>query len=374
MPLRADLRTFPGLSHAAFQHPLDRQALANLEKVPLLPLLTRKLSEAWFERFYRVERVSGNLRVSERQFPSLYRDLRRMAEVLDLPELPTLFLDSNPVINAFAMGIEDYYILVTTGIIELMTEEELRAVIGHELGHIKCQHMLYMTMVNILTQFGTVILDRLLPNVAQVASLAIQLALLEWYRKAEFSCDRAALLATQDPDVVCSALTKLAGWSSDVPAEFDLDEVKRQAQDYQELGADSIMDKVIKVAILMQQTHPFPVVRVAEISKWVESGEYQAILDGRYQTTAAFAPSPQPAQPEAPTGPCCPACGAAVRSGARFCSECGTDLTATPTCSGCHSPIQPDWRHCPACGRALAGPSGPVQAAEPPPPEPSAGN
>jgi Zn-dependent protease with chaperone function len=367
MALREDIRTFPGLSHLAFQHPLDRQALDALEKVPLLPQVTRKFFEFYSERFIRVSQVSSSLRITPRQFPSLYKQYERMGEVLDLRELPTLFLQTSPEINAYAMGSEDYFIVATTGLIQLMNEDELIAVIGHELGHVKCEHMLYTTMVNFITQFGTMILERVLPNIAQIASMSIQLALLEWYRKAELSCDRAALLATQNPEVVCNALAKLAGWSDDRVEEFNLEEVKHQADDYEELDDTSVINKVVKLMVLLQQTHPFPVVRVKEISQWATSPEYQAILRGEYRRREAVrAPAPPVTRPSrvAPTpaktaaGAQCHACGSALRPGARFCSVCGADLQSPArTCGQCHSVVQPDWVHCPTCGNRLTSES-----------------
>ena len=333
MPLREDLHDFPGLSHTAFQHPLDKQAIAALEKVPLLPQVTAKFSEIWSEKFIRVMQTSSSLRVSARQFPTLYRDYERMAHVLDLRELPTLYLRTSPEINAYAMGISDYFIVVTTGLIELMDEDELLAVIAHEMGHVKCQHMLYTTMVSFLTMFGSAVLDKLLPGIAQFASMGIQLALLEWYRKAEFSSDRAALLATQNEPAVSNMLAKLAGWSSDLPAEFNLDEVKRQAQDYEELDDTSVLNKVIKLAVLLQQSHPYPVVRVAEIAKWADSDGYQRILRGDYARLHEPSPDrqtpPQQGTPQANAERFCPACGAKISEAARFCASCGADIGAT---------------------------------------------
>lgn len=282
MALKPNLQTFPGLSHQAFQHPLDSQALAALSKIPLMPQLTRSISEGFAERYVRVRYISGSLRLGMRQYGSLYREYIRMARALDLRQLPQLFLITDPVPNAFATGCKAHFIVVHSGMLDLLSENELLAVLGHELGHVKCDHMLYTTMVQLLSTLGSAVVDLCLPGVGAVAANSIQLPLLEWYRKAEFSCDRAALLATQDLDAVCGGLAKVAGFSKHLAGEINIQEVVRQANDYEELGADSLVEKAIKLAVLLQQTHPYPVIRVREIMAWANSEEYTGILRGQY--------------------------------------------------------------------------------------------
>jgi hypothetical protein len=163
----------------------------------------------------------------------------------------------------------------------------LLAILGHELGHVKCNHMLYMTMVNLIRQYGAgYLIASLLPPVAgTVVSYTIQLALLEWYRKAEFSCDRAALLTTQNPEAIAGALAKLAGYSKHLPEpEFNIEAIKDQAQEYDDIGADSTVDKLVKLWLLMGRTHPHPVVRAREIANWSASEDYHRILAGDYAT------------------------------------------------------------------------------------------
>lgn len=76
MALSADMKEFPQLSHQAFQHPLDRQAIESLSKIPLLPQFTRFLSEKVAERFMRIKHVSLSIRVNARQYPSCSSNLR----------------------------------------------------------------------------------------------------------------------------------------------------------------------------------------------------------------------------------------------------------------------------------------------------------
>jgi RNA polymerase subunit RPABC4/transcription elongation factor Spt4 len=172
--------------------------------------------------------------------------------------------------------------------------------------------------------------------------------------------------------VVCTALAKLAGWSDDRIEEFSLEEVKRQADDYEEMDDTSMINKVVKLMVLMQQSHPFPVVRVKEISQWAASPQYQAILRGEYQKKEAVRAPARPVAPPArraptpvktATGAQCQACGSATRPGAHFCSVCGADLqSAARTCSQCHSLVEPEWLHCPTCGNRLTSESAPEAA------------
>jgi len=279
-------KQFPDLHYRAFQHPLDREALKALEKVKFLDVVIKKFSEWFSEKNFRLLSISDNIRLSPNQCPSIYNGFVEAAKILDVRKLPEIYVDSEHTINAYAFGMENYTITLCSGLIDMLTEDELLAVIGHELGHIKCDHMLYTTMIHILTKFGTKLLNSFLPmGIGAVATTGIQVAIYNWYRMAEFSCDRAALLVVQEPQVVDRVLTKIAGYSHKIMAEINLDEVIRQADEYEEAG-DKLMEKIMKLLQIIGHTHPMPVVRVKEIMKWSQSQEYRNILAGNYLTTA----------------------------------------------------------------------------------------
>jgi Zn-dependent protease with chaperone function len=269
MPLRPDLKVLPELSHQAFQHQLDRQATQSLSKVPLIAAFTRFLSEKVAERYMRIKHTSSSIRVNARQYPSLHRQYVKMALTLDVRKLPELYITTSMQINAFAMGMENYSIVICSALIDMMTEDELLAIIGHELGHVKCDHVLYNSAANSLRNFGTAIIEQALPmGVGQVASLGLQLALLDWSRKAE---------------AVAGALGKLAGYSKNLEDDLNLEEVINQADRYHEIGEDSMIEKLMKLYSYVQETHPYPTVRVSEITKWAQSEEYERILSGQYR-------------------------------------------------------------------------------------------
>jgi Zn-dependent protease with chaperone function len=332
------------------------QARAALEKVPLLPFISRKLSEAYIEKMYRITYVSSALKVSLNQYPNLYKKYLRLARILDIRKLPDLFIFLSPEINAFAMGQNDYFIVITTGLIEHMTEDELLAIIAHELGHVKCDHLLYNNVAHILQTFGSNILDQLLPGVGGIATMGAQLALLEWSRKAEFSCDRAALLAVQDVNIVASALAKLAGHSKFIDGdEFNMAQVSAQADEYEDIGTDSLWERGIKLFALLEQTHPYPVVRFAELLRWHEGAEFRTIMEGSYERSSDDPVAPTNGiEIRTPTALMCPSCGVIAPLDAAQCVPCDRALTeAQIVCAGCRRPIESNWVSCPICGNRL---------------------
>ena len=156
----------------------------------------------------------------------------------------------------------------------LLDDEELHTILGHELGHIMSGHALYRTILFLILTVGL----RGLPFLAGIALLPIQIALLEWYRKSELSCDRAGLLASQDAVASMRMFMKMAGGGK--PEEMDLNAFMVQAKEYEQ-GGDA-MDGVYKVLNTLFMTHPFHTLRAAELQRWVEGGDYDRILRGEY--------------------------------------------------------------------------------------------
>ena len=348
---------FPHLSAAAFQHPLDIQATRSIGKIPLLAPTMKKLSGTFLERQVWLANISGSVRLGPEQGRSVYQKFVRAAQILDVPKLPDVFVSSENVLNATAFGMEHYQITLYRDLLDFMTEDELLAIIGHELGHVKCQHMLYKTLAYILRAFGVEALNMLLPvGTGNLASIPLQLAILHWERMAEFSCDRAALLVVQDPEVVASALTKLAGGSQRILPELNLESVLAQAQLYDE-GSDSLLEKIVKIRMMLFQTHPLPIIRVKKIMEWAESDEYQSIIRGEYIRDAP----PLAAGFPDPVATMCGNCQHLNPTTAAFCIECGSNLRGQARiCTSCEMEIKPKWRICPGCGTSLVTAEQPV--------------
>lgn len=266
---------FPEISTRAWEHPADRSALVALRKLSGFDEILKKLAGLVSERSVRLMFLATAVKTSERQFPELYDMVRDAAYLLDLEKVPDLYVTQDPTVNAMCIGMDTPVVVVTSGLVELLDEEELRAVIGHEVGHAMSGHAVYRTMLLILTNFAARIAWIPLGNLAVMALIT---ALKEWFRKAELSCDRAGLLAGQDLQASMRGLMKLAGGHN--LAEMNVDAFLEQAEEYEKAG--DLRDGVLKLLQVLPQTHPFAVVRVAQLKKWAESEEYRSILAGAY--------------------------------------------------------------------------------------------
>jgi Zn-dependent protease with chaperone function len=271
-PIRT-VRTLTDIDPRTWEHPADRAALAALRRIPVFDEVLRRVFGLFGEKPIRLSFQANAVRVGPRQFPDVYKVYRRVLRTLDSPEDYPLFISQTPVVNAGAYGMNHPFIILNSGSLRLFDEPEQTYLIGHELGHIMSGHVLYKTMTVLLIQLAQMGFP-----VVGLAARVVLMALLEWSRKAELSCDRAGILAVQEPEAALMAFMKLAGGGS--VEETDLNEFLVQADEYR--GGGDVADAVFKVLNLLGETHPFAVLRAAEARDWIEKGEYDRILRGEY--------------------------------------------------------------------------------------------
>jgi Zn-dependent protease with chaperone function len=264
-----------GISSRAWEHPADRGALTALRELRGFDDVLKVLNGLWNERAWRLEFLGGAIKVSERQYPAVHRVFASAAATLDLRELPELYVAPDRSLNGMCIGMSNPFIVVHHGAVELLDEDELRVLLGHEIGHLMSGHAVYRTMMHILT--GWIVSLSWLP-IGSIALRAIVAALREWWRKAELSADRAGLLAGQDPGAALRLLMKLAG-GGDL-SQVDTTAFLEQAAEYEKTG--DLRDSIIKLRMVMGRTHPLPVARAAELRRWIDAGDYGRILAGEY--------------------------------------------------------------------------------------------
>jgi len=274
MSLPVEAYRLPGISPRAYQHPADRAATAALGRIPYLDQVVRQLVALGYERALRAVSLGSAVRLGQDQLPGVWVLHRQACNALDIEQVPDLYLTQFPFANAAAIGTKKPIVVINSELVRLLDDDGRRAVLAHEAGHVHSDHVLYHTALIILLQIGT----RPLPTLAGLPLLAIRLALLEWFRAAELSCDRAAALVTRDPLAVCRSLMVLAAGAA--AEDLSLDAFIAQASEYDEGGSGA--DKLTKLVNDMHLTHPMPVRRVRAVLDWVRGGDYDRIKDGEY--------------------------------------------------------------------------------------------
>lgn len=287
-----------------FIHPEDAAALRQMESIPGFAALVKKVLAIGIENLQYGLNMASSIRLSECQLPEIYRHLPPICKRLGISE-PEFYLQMDPNPNAWTMGDTRIYIVVTSGLLEMMSNEELDAIIAHECGHILCRHVLYHTVAQWISSG--------LANWGIFGTLAtpVQFALLYWYRKSELSADRAASIITS-PEIVANSMARLSGGPQNLTSQINLQEWALQADEYDKIQNNGLWNKTLQLAAIAGLDHPFSAVRVREILKWGESEQYRMIMNGGAM--------------ENHSGHTCPQCGCPIDDGWHFCRNCGCKL------------------------------------------------
>jgi Zn-dependent protease with chaperone function len=269
------------ISPDAFIWPADKVALDNIQKLPVLPQLIHQFNKLAIDRISYVHNTASAIRCSPDQLPTLYKLLREACKVLDVSE-PELYVRFDYRPNAFTAGVERTYVVLHSSLLDSLTDDELLYVIGHELGHVKCGHLLYRTIAIVLIHLFDAVGKATL-GLSSLVTLGVVSVFYEWIRQAEFSCDRAGLLACQDPKVALSATMKMGAGSSRFNSELDMDAFMQQAREHSErTGPEGVAKALLFLLYKWQLSHPEFVYRAKAVDDWVKSGDYEKILSGEY--------------------------------------------------------------------------------------------
>lgn len=295
-------KTLINLQSTQYEHRFDREALESVRKLPGFDSVVNFVLDWTMIKWHVVQLCGSNFHVTKESCPELYKMVHESAETLDIDRLPDIYTQWSYGINAYTTGYKDNTILVLqSGSVDLMPDPELTFVIGHEMGHIKSGHVLYHMMVQFFAQIisSTVLAGKFI--------IPIQLGLNYWYRMSEFTADRAGLLACQDLEAALRAIMKMAG----LPKRyFNISDPKvfaKQAKEFMTKYGDTT-DKIIRNISILDDTHPWTVMRAYELIKWVENGEYDKIIRGN-------------------AGKTCPMCKKAVDPKLEVCPVCGYRFT-----------------------------------------------
>lgn len=286
-----------------FIHPEDAAALQQMESIPGFPALVKKFYALGYEKLYYGTNMASNIRLSEKQLPNLYHHLPPICAKLGIPE-PEFYLEMNPMPNAYTFGDTKVFITITSGLVEMLNDDELNAVIAHECGHILCRHVLYHNLATMLVDGADAF------GLLGMFTAPIKYALLYWQRKSELSCDRAGAIITS-PETIARVMVRLSGGPKSITDNVDIEEWARQADQYEAIRNDGAWNKALQIYAVMGVNHPFAAVRVREILKWGQTAQYQNI------------------------------------------KNVGATMIGGSKCSNCHQPIESSWMFCQHCGTKL---------------------
>lgn len=287
------------LNSSEYEHPFDKAALEKVNGIPLLPKMVNFVLNWAVIKWKIVGMCGSNFHVTKDACPDLFLLAKQVTDTLDLDRLPNLYIEQDYYVNAYTTGYQnDAFIVLSTGAADKLNDAELSFVIGHEAGHVKSGHVLYHLMTAFLSQILSSI-----PGLNTVGTFGIGPALTYWNRMSEFTADRAGLLACQDLNAALSAIMKMSGLPERYFDSASIDGFMKQAREFdEEYGGTS--DKIIKTISILDDDHPWTIVRAAELIRWHESGDYERIL-------------------RKTEGKVCPDCGSVIDKGAVVCPVCG---------------------------------------------------
>ena len=292
------------MSPSEFMHPEDAAALRQMESIPGFPAFVKGILSLGLETMLYGVNMASSVRLSSRQLPEIYNHLPPICKKLGITE-PEFYLSMDPNPNAWTFGDTKIFITVTSGLLDMMDDAELDAVLAHECGHILCRHVLYHSVAQYIMRG----MDAL--GVLGKLTLPIQLAFLYWQRKSELSCDRVGAFITS-PNVVSRTMARLAAGPKSLTQNVNMLEWVVQADEYDAIWNSGNWNKALQIYAIAGQNHPFSAVRVREILKWGQSDQYQNLMRNTGNHLMQHK---------------CPNCGRVIDGDWRiYCNFCGTKL------------------------------------------------
>ncbi|MBE8968024.1 zinc-ribbon domain-containing protein [Nostocales cyanobacterium LEGE 12452] len=320
-----ELIKIEGLSPHEYEHPLDKKALDVLEKTPGLDFLVKKFYEFSTEKLMKIEFVGSNLKVTPSSFPDIYEVFEDACETINLKKIPEIYLRYNDYfrtlgfttnnLQGITVGVNSPLVAISIECIESFSRSELLFIVGCEIGRIKSQHILYEDIARLLPVFSSLITAATFGFGGFTYSFiaGLDVALTQWLRMADYTADRAGLLACQDVNSAMTAMAKIAGLPAKYFDSFNIDDFITQAREFEGF-ADTIHNKLIKSISLMYRDQAFTIARANELLKWIDSRGYQDVLERK--TKVQLPPSPK----------YCRHCGSELQSSNVFCAGCGKKL------------------------------------------------
>lgn len=285
-----NLKTVTPVDCEQYIHSLDKSALAALKKIPLLDSICAKLLSVMNDKQNKIINMSTKIHITENQLPKIYMMVQSICKKIGI-DMPELYLELNRQPNAYTYGTEKFTIVIHSGLIECLQDDELYAVLAHECGHIACKHGLYHTIGGMVLSGGVIGLNELASylnskgvagalagNVVSVVDSALELAFFHWFRCSELSADRVAMICCGSAEPVIETMMRLAGGTTHIDSEINKELFIAQAVEYQQSMEKDVINKGLEFLLTKNDTHPLLAVRAYEAQKFANSDEFRKIV------------------------------------------------------------------------------------------------
>lgn len=237
----------------------DQQILWTLRQIKPLEMAIASMVRV-FEGFAKTELLGHSIRLSEKQFPHINKLIKICANTLDIPVPQVYIKQEMGHINAYTYGTEDEsFIVIHSATIDNMDEQELLFVIGHEMGHIQNNHVVYGTLLHYLQNAASLMV--------RWAAAPGLVALNSWARRAEITSDRAGLLCCEDIETAIRVMVKFALGSPKLYSQVNIEEYLKQL--------DDVKEGLWRVSEFLN-THPYLPKRVEAIKLFALSQCYKS--------------------------------------------------------------------------------------------------
>ena len=301
----AELNSPPGLRRPAYLTPYDLCTPEDLFVARMLSPLVQgddpsdwevldgiddQLGD-WVTQYIAANRIADTINSAlpvkgQRAVDRVDRVVTEVREILHV-EKPTVFIRSSAHPQCYVVEVgHRRFLILTSALLNLYEGEEqdaeLRFIVGHELGHLKCNHLeLRSAAYGILVAIQGINLA-VVPGQRQVLLPTLAFGrLCSWMRESEISADRAGLLCCQDPQVAFNALSRLLSglgasstWIDPNAPDFNADAL---VQEYRQWESEPFVAFVQHVERFAAES-PFIPERVYALKLWSESGDWETLL------------------------------------------------------------------------------------------------
>jgi len=262
-----------GLSIADFLHPREVSSYKTLQDTRGLESVVKKFYDMGIENVIKLQYTGSSLKLSAKSFPELNGLIEIACEILEVTPVPDIYVERSEQFTATTLGVERPMIAISSECLDKLSKEELLFMIGREVAHIKCQHVLYQEIGFIFPELMDA-LSGITLGLSGVLSTGLKYALFHWAQMAEYTADRGGLLVCQDTYAAKRLFTKLAGLPEKYWGGFDVDDLDKQARAFEGF-TEKTFDKFVR---FLYGNNLWAIARAHEVIKWTESGQYNRII------------------------------------------------------------------------------------------------